>query len=334
MLVRPSILNTAKHCQLAVVLAEEYPHTTEEAERGTAVDKEACEEILGGAPAADPDARAIAWWVRENIWPWHVQHRLPLIDPDSGKLVTSGTPDIIGRRKKNPAWSGGDLLDPDGRQYFPLTVVDIKKREQYWNGLPHPDVNLQTHAYAMAAAHVRGQDQYQVCLLLFGDGAVQELWSRTYTRADWPPILEEIRKICAQAPVRGGIRPRGHSGPHCTGCYQRRNCPHWLLPVEHIGTELEPIAKAGGLTPETAPRMLLARERLRDLVERLDVMLEDYADRQPIAMGDKEWGPQWQKGKRSASVADLEKAGLTAHIRTGEPYRVYRLRSRRSRGSS
>lgn len=316
------MLNIAQHCQLAPVLAEEYPHTTEEAEQGNAEDAEATADLLGGPPAKSPNARALVWWTRKNLAERVVKERVSLRVPGTGELVSPGTPDVAGYYLGS---EDGEGLDPEV-----WTVVDWKKKEQYWAGLPGPDDNLQTHAYALAHVLSRGLPAYRVCLLLWGDGAVQEYWSRTYTVAEWTPIFEEIRNICAQPPPRDGIRPRGHSGPHCTGCYQRRNCGHWLLPAEHIGTELAPIASPGGLTAENAPRVYLAWERLGELYDRVETLLRDYADRQPIPIGEnKEWGPHWQKGKRSASVADLERAGLSEHIRQGEPYRVYRLRTRR-----
>lgn len=314
--IRASRLQISEHCQLADVLAQEFPHHEQETLEGLAVDKEACRDLAGGQPAEHPDAKACAWWVRENLVHVLVKPRLELRDPVSNELLSPGEADLHGFHRRSRV----------------LTIVDFKNKGQYYaTNLSPPDDNLQTHCYGMAAAAELHMPAYQTCLLLFGDGAVQELWSKTYTPADARPILERIRKICAQKAALGDIRPQGHSGPHCLGCYQRRNCPHWLLPSTHAETALAPLALPGGLTSENAGRVYLAWEQAKDLCERVEVMLKDYAAKNgafPVGE-DKEWGPELQRGRRSASVSDLEGAGLQSYIRQGEPKMVYKLRRRR-----
>lgn len=312
--IRASALQIAEHCQLAEVLGREYPHHEEETLEGLAVDKEACRDLAGGPPAEHPDAKACAWWVRENMCLLGVQ--VPLELRDGEVLLSPGRADVVGFHGRSRV----------------LTIVDFKSKGQWYaSNLRPPDDNLQLHAYGMAAASREPRFEYQLCMLLFGDGAVQELWSRTYNAADTPPILDRIRKICAQKAALGDIRPQGHSGPHCLSCYQRRNCSHWLLPVTHAETALAPLASPGGLTQENAGRVFLAWQQAKELCDRVEVLLKDFAGKNgafPVGE-EKEWGPELQRGRRSASVSDLEGAGLQGYIRQGEPKLVYRLRRRR-----
>lgn len=325
--VRASALQTAEHCLLANVLAEEFPGTSVYAERGIAVDKEACRDLAGGEPATDPDAKACVWWVRKNLVPGSlsIQHPVQLRDPqDPATVLSPGKPDIVGLRQIT-----GDL-----------TIVDIKKREQYlWGSLAPPDSNMQLHAYGMAWSMMMGTVEgltnhwrpYTTCLLLFGDGAVQEVWSQVYTPEMWAPMLERVRRINLRDKARGDKRPVGFSGPHCVGCYERAHCHHWVLPATAAdNTALAPLARGGGLTRENSERALLAWMQLGELYDQVKPMLEEFALTQgPIDVGeDRVWGPQTVRGRRSASVKDLEAAGLEGHVKQGEPTVRFSLRRR------
>jgi hypothetical protein len=305
-MIRPSSLQIAEVCDLAPVLAEEFPGTSRDIDYGHAVDQQACRELLTGARAENPDAHACAWWIGEHLRNIQVQVPVELHDPVTGELLSRGTPDVV----------GDDVRDDV------LTVVDMKKRDQWFAGYLAPaDSNLQLHAYALAEMQARGRDRYRLCLLLFGEGAVEPAWSSsTFEVQDSLPILDRIRAICRR-PREHGIRPKGVSGPHCMGCFQRRHCPHWMLPATAAGSELAPLAKPGGLTRENAERVLLAWMQARELCEQVKAALEEFATRDgAIRVGeDKEWGPQVVRGRRSVSVKDLEEAGLDQFIRKGEP---------------
>lgn len=307
-MIRPSSLQVAEHCDLANVLAQEFPSTNANIEVGVAVDKQACAELVGGPAATDPDARALVWWVRDKLRDdIIVQQPITLLDPDDGSVLTAGTPDVRGQAIHNGV----------------ATIVDFKKREQYFAGnLAPPDDNLQLHAYglAMSGAQEFVYRRYQTCLLLFGDGAVQEVWSRTYSVAEASPILERIRKIQVREKARGDKRPVGLSGGHCLQCYERRNCPHWVLPATAPETALAPLASPGGLTAENSAHVLTAWVQLGELYDRVKVLLQEYTTREgPITVGEKTWGPHTVRGRRSAAVQDLERDGLRGYIRQGEP---------------
>lgn len=321
--IRASALRIAEHCLLAERLAAEFPHDSAEAIAGRAADDEACADLLGGPPATNPDAIALAWWVRKNLPPVEtgetaIQRPVELKDPDTGELLVPGRPDVLSVVY--------EALD--GRTIEPVVVVvDFKSKGQYYNGLPHPDENPQTHAYGLAVSAGR---PYRVCLLLFDDGTVSELWSRTYTAAEQRPILDRIRRICGKKAALGDIRPVGHSGPHCEGCYQRRNCSSWLLPSTHVETALAPLATPGGLTHDNFESVYLAWRKGQELMERVEVMLKHFtAENGPGRIGDKEWGPELQRGRKSVSVEAVEGAGLQHLVRQGEPKMVFRLRNRR-----
>lgn len=310
--IRASALQVAEHCDLAAVLAEEYPTTSVSIEAGRAADAQACAELTGGPEATEADARALVWWVRDHLCDVDIQQSLTLLDSDSGiEVTTPGTPDVCGRL----------LTDVDGGRNDRVVVVDFKKREQYFAGnLAPPDSNMQLHAYGMALAQARAATSYQTCALLWGDGAVQELWSQTYTLADQRPFLDRIRKIQMREKARGDKRPVGLSGPHCLECYQRRNCPHWVLPATAPETALAPLALPGGLTAENSGRVLMAWVQLGELYDRVKELLKEHATREgPITVGEKTWGPVTVRGRRSASVHDLERAGLESYVRQGEP---------------
>ena len=320
--VRPSGLQIAEHCSLAGWLAREYPHTSEAAERGNDVDREVSAELKSGVyTSEDPDVRACVEWVKQNLDMQQglaIHERIELIDPDTGELLTAGTPDVVGR-------------DFDG-----LVVVDFKKREQWFAArLAPPDENLQLHAYALAHALSSGVPGYQLCLLLFGDGEVEAKFSRTYTAADWRPYLERIRRISARALDDGGndsVRPKGYSGPHCTGCYQRSHCPHWMLPpIEaHGAGVLTAVTQPGGITTANASRALVLYMQLAEAHERLGEMLRAFvAAEGPIAVGEeKQWGPITCQGRKSADVSALEKAGLHQFVKRGQPYQSFRMSRR------
>jgi hypothetical protein len=309
--VRASALQVAEHCDLAATLAAEHPRTSADIETGRAVDAEACAELADGPKAKETDAQAVVWWVRHNLCGVYVQEPVRVADPKTGEILSPGTPDVYGRLI-------GDVEEGNADR---IVVVDIKKREQYYAGnLAPPDQNMQLHAYAIALAQKYQVRSYQTCLLLFGDGAVQELWSQTYTEPEWRPFLDRIRKIHEREKARGDKRPVGQSGPHCLECYQRRHCPHWVLPATAPESALAPLALPGGLTAENSGRALLAWMQLGDLYEQVKPLLQEYAlAKGGITVGEKVWGPISVRGRASASVKDLEAAGLQSYIRHGEP---------------
>lgn len=316
-MLRPSSLQQAEHCQLASVLGEEFPHTNEGIARGNLVDSLVSAQLGGGPIAEDPDARAIVQWVHEHmdVSSLRIQEQVTLHDPDTGEQLTDpryGRPDI----------AGTDVFQ------LGVVIVDMKKREQWYAAnLAPPDDNLQLHAYGLAHTILRGAPEYQTCLLLFGDGEVEPLWSRTYTSVEWRPILNRIRAIAERDRLRGDTRPKGVSGPHCTSCYVRRHCPHWLPPAE--STALAPYASAG-ITKDNRGRAFLLYKQLDDARAILRDMLEaSVAEDGPIPVGEgKQWGPIAWPARESADLRALKADGLDRYIKRGSPSVQWRITRR------
>jgi hypothetical protein len=313
--IRPSALTLAERCELAPALAAEFPHTNEAIERGNLVDSQVTEEIRGGAIAEDPDSRAIVQWVKEHMGEGtvRVQEKVSLYDPDTGELLTEGTPDL----------AGTDLFQ------LGTLIVDMKKREQWYAAnLPPPDESLQLLAYGLAVMLTQGTPEFQACALLFGDGEVEPLWSRTYTVVEARPILNRIRAIAARERARGDTRPLGVSGPHCTACFQRKRCRHWLPPEG--ATTLAPYA-AAGITRANAQKAYLLYKQLDDAKTILRSMLEDHvAAEGPIPVGeDKQWGPITWPARESVDLRALKADGLDKYIRRGQPSVQWRITRKR-----
>lgn len=306
MSVRPSSLNLARFCALSPVLSERFGHRNEATERGNDVDAQVTAELVDGVVAHDRDARAVLGWIADNLAgasELRAQQGVRLLDPDTGGLLTEGTPDLVA--------VSGDAV----------TVIDYKKREQMLAGrLATPDDNLQLHAYALAEVMRLDARAYVVTLLLFGDGEAEALSSEVYTPETWGPVLGAIRRIQDQQEEN----PRATTGAHCLACYPRAHCPAWLLPA--APAELEPLTKPGGLTAENRGRALLATIALEELAAKAKEALKaDVAANGPIVVGDRKWAPVVMPGRAGVDTKALERDGLLEkYTRKGRPFEQHR----------
>ncbi len=319
-MIRPSSLSIAEKCALSPVLSARFPETNPNIERGLYVEQQVYKELSTGANATDPDAAACVRWLRANLDIREYQQKVELRD-ETGRLVTEGTPDIVG----TDTWQPGLLL-----------VVDLKKREQVTYGkIPDVDDNLQLHAYAIAHAQRDGFLTYRTCLLTFGEGTAEPLWSHAYGPPEWGPILERIKRISGQSGNISGKDPPGQAGPHCTNCYPRVHCPHWAIPAHQGPSYLAPFVEPGGLSVETAGKGLLAVRAMRDMCDRAEQALKAFRLANgpgSIVVGDQSWEPVQQQGRRTADLAALERDGLSGYIRKGEPFETWRLVRIRKQG--
>lgn len=311
-MVRPSSLQIARHCQLSPVLNERYPHTNANIARGNEVDAQVTAWVSESKPPTDPAALDATRWIERHLELARAQVACDLVV--AGVPVTHGTADLVGR----DTWDAGLLI-----------VADLKKRDQWIAGkLAQPDDNLQLHAYALAQALAHGFQRYRVVILLVGDETVQDVWSREYTSVEWTPILEEIQNICAQKPD-DGKDPIGTAGDHCLNCYPRVHCGHWALPAYEGGdSALAALSDTQGLTPVKRGRALLAIKAMRELCDRGEEILKAQqraAGPGSVVIGEKEWRPTIQHGRKSADVAALEAAGLHQYVKQGPPFETWRL---------
>ena len=314
-MIRPSSLSLAERCALSPVLSARYPEDNPNIQRGVFVETEVYKALESGELPQDPDAIDCYRWLRAHVDITEYQKEVWLIEDDggpTGRIITKGTPDIVAEDQ----WTRD------------LVIVDLKKREQVTYGkVPDADNNLQLHAYAIAHALRDEYQRYRTCLLTFGEGRAEALWSRTYTSVEWRPILERIKAICLRPHSDSGEDPIGRAGPHCTDCYARLHCPHWALPAHQGPSALAPFTE-GGLTVDNIERAYLAAKSVKELGERaLDLIKAFRLIHGPgsVVVGEKSWEPIATAGRKTADVQALERDGLGQYVRQGEGYEQWRL---------
>lgn len=304
-MIRPSLLVHADLCGLVAKLAEEYPEASEFTARGNVVDEQNTAALVKGAAPTDADARACVDWFHRTFTDATpmVQERVSLHDPDTGEMLTEGTPDV-------------QVLSEDGEE---LVTVDWKKREQFFAGnLPGPDDNLQAHAYSLAKALEVGAQRYRNVLVLFGDGEARPLESAVYERADWWPFIDRIRAIQDKERV-------ATPGSHCVSCYSRAVCPSNRERTA-LALTLLPKGDVGKLTDAQAGELVLRAKMVREAADlAMDLAKAHFNGGGSVTDGHgKAWRPLMMPGRRTADVDALEAAGLTQYVRKGEPYPQWR----------
>jgi hypothetical protein len=293
-LIRPSALQLAEHCGYASVLAAQYPESSPAARRGQGIHAQ-----IADGKSESPEARAALRWLKDRWEGQRIAHEVPvrLLDPETDEEITAGTADVI--IEEDPAVPA-------------ICVVDWKTGKRA--NVADADDNLQLLTYGLAASMQNDAQAFRVVAVYLDGDDVSTDESRVYHAADWWPILARVRAAAY-------AKPEASPGPHCTGCWQRRHCPSWILPAGDAPAALAPIQQPGGLTVENAPDALMMRERLRDMLAVVDGALEAHTARfGPIRVGDKQWGPVTVNGRRSGpSLDQLEAMGLGHLIKQGRP---------------
>ena len=140
--VRPSSLGMAKHCARAPWLSAKYNESHVATRLGSAVDGQVTALIRCDDIEEDifPETELVIAWLGENFpsteWEYHAQTPVELLDPETGEVLTKGTPDLLCVHRTEPR----------------ISVIDYKKRGQFFSGhLPPPEENLQQLAYLAAA---------------------------------------------------------------------------------------------------------------------------------------------------------------------------------------
>jgi hypothetical protein len=337
--VRPSSLHLAEHCSLAPYLSVVYPASHANTRFGSSVDAQVSAIVkamstgdYSEAPAEEDlftETSKIIDWLEANYpiehWEYHVQERVELLDPETGEVLTAGTPDLLCLHRTDPV----------------LVDVDWKKRGQMWAGhLPPPDENLQQLAYVAAAwlhfSQARKIERAKIVLACWDAKGVTPLESGDITEDRLYEIVSRIRAV----PMidLSGPRPEASVGDHCDHCYQRMHCPEHLIPATALvrmdlavdafreaGAGDEP--RADKLDADTAAQALgwieIAKRRLsaaKKMVELVEANVDAYVIQNgPVEVGEMVYGPMVVVGRRSgATVATLEEEGLQRLIRVGE----------------
>lgn len=296
-MIRPSALAVAEKCAYSADLAERFPETSEAAERGSSVDGQNSDTLKRGVPATDKDAKACLAALAALELPGQVlvQEKVALVDPETGAVLTEGTPDV-------------QVVGVDA-----VATVDWKKREQYFAGyLAEPDDNLQLHAYSIARGLERGARSYQNFLVLFGDGEAEVLRSRVYHQSEWWPFIERIRAIQDKERIPA-------PGPHCQNCWQRWLCGSYRERAKLALTLLPQTTELGAaLTDEQAAELVQRAEQVKAAAGlALDMVKAHLRAGGKVEAGGKRYVATVMPGRRTADVDALERDGLVQYLRKG-----------------
>lgn len=203
-----------------------------------------------------------------------------------------------------------------------LYCADIKKTK--YTAADGPD-SLQVVGYATA-----------LCMALGCDGYHAGIWDATDGEWSWGPYVdsysarfqETYDTLVAAAKNLAG---EYNVGPHCMQCYSRWKCPQFLLPLDMVGTSLEPFTAPGVLTHETAAAALIMAARAEETAEEVKRLVKSFAQSNGGEVRDDSTGKVWRgvscKGRATLDRASLEKENpelVQRHTRFGAAYYQYR----------
>ncbi len=313
--VRPSGLQIAEKCSRAPWLSHRYPEGNANTRKGDEVDDDVSKVLVEGGEAATKEGAALAAWARGRFSAtakFFVKHKVQLLDPLTGELITEGTPDLL-------VLDGNRLVD-----------VDWKKKGQLYAGyLEMPDNNLQQMAYAVAAGMEFSVEEVQIVLACFDDKGITPIEGPVLEGSAWWPLIDRIKAV-PHVDLEGP-EPEADKGDHCDGCYQKMHCTAYLLPatLEKVPVELVPFAEPGtGLTLNEALQALDWVDRADAAIKRAE-KIRDLAKGQiqtfvrvngPLRRGSEEYVMTPTTGKRTGpKFEELEELGLGHLIKPGKP---------------
>lgn len=332
--VRCSSLHLARLCRRFAWLSVKHPASHDVTRFGSAVDKQVSVVVsciatgdMDNLPSDEEllvETSKILDWVEANYpiekWAWHVQQRVELVDPETGEILTGGTPDLICLHRTEPRF----------------VDIDWKKRGQLFAGhLQKPDVNDQQLAYVTAfwleIAKTRKIERARIVLACWDESGVQPLESQDITEARLTEVIAAVRAVPPVDPE--SPQPEASVGEHCDHCWQRLHCDEHLLPAAVVTKAGLPAPFAefvgGELTEETTIKALAwldAAESVLSDAKKIVALVRGNSDAYvsqhgPVQVGSLMYGPQPVKGKRcGATVKTLEAEGLQRLIREpGEP---------------
>ena len=330
--VRPSSLHLAEQCSRAPWLSTKYPASQAATRFGSAVDKQvtiilSCMLVgdTDNLPTEEellPETSKILEWLEATYpveqWQYFVQEKVTLRDPETGEVLTAGTPDLICLHRTEPRF----------------VDVDWKKLGQLWAGhLPPPDENLQQLAYVAAfwleTAQSRPIEQAKIVLACWDAMGVMPQESGDIREDRLREVVERVRAV-PKVDV-DGPQPEAAVGEHCDHCWSRMHCDAHLLPMAvAIKAGLpapfaeftdQPITVATTVKAlgwlEGADRVLREAKKIRDLVEsNVDAFVMQNG---PVEVDAMMYGPVISKPRRmGATVETLKAIGREDLIRLGD----------------
>ena len=253
-----------------------------------------------------------------EIWEWIVQRRVELVDPETGEVLTAGTPDLMCLHRTEPCF----------------VDVDWKKSGQMHAGhLQKPDENDQQLAYVAAfwleVSKTRKIESAKIILAAWDEGGVYPMRSQDITEARLTEVIQSIRAIPPVDP--NAPQPEAAVGEHCNHCWQRLHCDEHLLPGAIAVTAGLPAPFSefvgGEMSADTTIKALTWLEGAESIHAKIGAIIKlvrgnadaSVTQNGPVVVGELCYGPQNVKGKRGgATIKTLEKEGLGRLIREGE----------------
>jgi hypothetical protein len=200
-------------------------------------------------------------------------------------------------------------------------VIDIKKSAY---AVPDGARSLQIKGYAKAYAEKMNADAY-----------VTGVWDATEGQYEFSDFVRTFSNEADNdwATIKAAAENHGGEyslGGHCVGCYGRKRCPQWLLPLELADTSLSAFTAEGGLTAETALDALILANRAKDTAKAvIDIVKHFSRDNGGIEdfTQNKVWAPNRCKGKVLLNRKRLETDHpelVQQYMEIGQPYDVFR----------
>ncbi len=294
--LRPSKLQWLRDtgCGLAAKLGAEYPETSDAAGRGKEIHEAIAKMLANPEHAIDAPVEAFAAFKWFQLTAGNVKAYAELkVALRRPGLDITGTADLV--------W-----VDADGV----VNVVDWKTGKP--ENVVEPSGNLQLGCYGLAALDMFESSGLRVWLV-FLDGSNATPYSHTY---DWAGLARMEAEILAAAKVDLN---EAKVGTHCMECYQRQVCPSWGTREQlALATTEEKTLK---ITNENAGRIALAIEAAEERLEFVKKALKAHHKAGgEIRSGDKVYAPSMVKGRESADLDAIRKAGATEFLKQGAPF--------------
>lgn len=346
MQVRPSGAERAEYCPRVPYLAAKFPASRNNTRMGSLVDgqvtfvlKHGLEAFLGTGEELSEEAGKILEWLEANYpaaeWRYFVQEKVELVDPETEKVLTAGTPDLVCFQA-----STGFLV-----------VIDWKSKGQMWAGhLTPPERNLQQLIY-LSAYWLKLSMEHAITIgkIVLACWDVNGVTPQETPEPIGPDVImgvvARMRKMPEVDPT--GPEPEAAVGEHCQHCYQRMHCTEHLLPAgalilkgpeaQEMPVFLKAMVASDGLRDQKRDGAMLdagstvqalawverARQVIREATKIVDLVEENcdafVTTNGPVESAGQCYGPVPVKGRQlGATVATLKQEGLSRLIRAGK----------------